>query len=188
MSKWILRTNSESYVFDRFVDAVAAFKTKISNYIEENKGVFDRDGMPFAPGAFFSGKYDEGTITDEEIVVQIRTSMLCGSFIWKDAEHSKENAIKSLKGDIHYEGENEFDEKLRIDIKTSPEEVVLDITHHDGVKDETYMRSNALILDNPSKDYYFESHQIVTTSTKRSSIGKIADLEISLKQAKYYGC
>lgn len=184
MTKWILTTNSESYVFDRFVDAVAVFKTKISNYIEENKDVFDRDGMPFAPGAFFSGKYDEGTITDEEIVVQIRTSMLCGSFVWKDAEHSKENAIKSLKGDIHYEGENEFGEKLRIDIKTSPEEVLLEIAHFDGIRDETYMRSNAMIFDDPSKEYYFASHQIVTTSSKRSELGKVVDIDIRIKGCK----
>lgn len=184
MTKWVLTINKDSYEFGHFADAVAIFKTKISDYIEENKDVFDRDGMPFAPGAFFSGKYDDGTITDEEIVVQIRTSMLCGSFIWKDANRSKENANKSLKGDIHYEGQNEFDEELTIDITASSDEMTLNITHFDGVKNKTYLRSNALIFDDPSKEYYFGSHQIVTTSSKRSELGKIADYDICLRKSK----
>ena len=45
-------------------------------------------------------------------------SMLCRSFIWRGANYSKDNAIKSLKGDIHFFGRNEYDEELKIDIES----------------------------------------------------------------------
>lgn len=120
------------------------------------------------PGYIFSCKYNDGTISDEEIVVQTRMSMLCGSFIWRGADYSKDNAIKSLKGDINFIGKNEYDEELKIDIESLLEEVILDITHFDGVKDQTFMRSNAFTFDDPNKVYYFNSHQIITTTSKKT--------------------
>lgn len=109
-------------------------------------------------------------------------------FIWRGADYSKDNAIKSLKGDIHFIGKNEYDEELKIDIESSFEEVILDITHFDGVKDKTYMRSNAFIFDDPNKVYYFNSHQIITTTPKEKNLGKVVDINIQLRQDNCNNC
>ena len=140
------------------------------------------------PRIHFFCKYNDGTISDEEIVVQTRMSMLCRSFIWRGAGYSKDNAIKSLKGDIHFVGKNEYDKELKIDIESLPEEVILDITHFDGVKDQTFMRSNAFIFDDPNKVYYFNSHQIITTTPKEKNLGKVVDINIQLKQDNWSNC
>ena len=39
------------------------------------------------------------------------------------------------------------DEELEIIVKSSPEEVILDITHYDGIENSTYLHSNAFIFD-----------------------------------------
>ncbi len=184
MAKWILTVDNETFDFNNFTDAVTMFKAEISKHMEANEDIFGREGEPFTPDVFLSSKYDDGTISDEEIVVQTRMSMLCKSFMWRGANDSKENAIKSLKGDIHYFGKNEYDEELEIDIESLPEEVILDITHFDGVKDQTYMRSNAFIFDDPNKVYYFNSHQIITTTPKEKNLGKVIDFNVVLKGEK----
>ena len=181
MTKWILNVDFETFEFTNFEDAVTMLKAEISKHMEVNEDIFGRQGEPFAPDAFLGSKYDDGTISDEEIAVQTRMCMLCRSFIWRGANYSKDNAIKSLKGDIHYFGKNEYDEELSIDIKSLKDEVILDITHFDGIHDETFMRSNALIFDDPNKMYYFSSHQIVTTTHKEEDLGKVVGINISLK-------
>lgn len=188
MSKWILTVDNETFEFDHFSDAVTMLKAEISKHMEVNEDIFGRDGEPFTPDAFLYCKYVDGTITDEEIVVQTRMSMLCRSFIWRGADYSKDNAIKSLKGDIHFISKNEYDEELKIDIESSSEEVILDITHFDGVKDKTYMRSNAFIFDDPNKVYYFNSHQIITTTPKEKNLGKVVDINIQLRQDNCNNC
>ena len=181
MAKWILTVDNETFDFNNFSDAVTMLKAEISKHMEINEDIFGREGEPFTPDVFLSSKYDNGTISDEEIVVQTRMSMLCRSFIWRGANYSKDNAIKSLKGDIHFFSKNEYDEELKIDVKSLPEEVVLDITHFDGAKDETYLHSNAFIFDDPDKEYYFNSHQIVTTTSKEKDLGKVVDINIQLR-------
>lgn len=188
MAKWILTVDNETFEFDNFSDAVTMLKAEISKHMEVNEDIFGREGEPFTPDVFLSSKYDDGTISDEEIVVQTRMSMLCRSFIWRGANYSKDNAIKSLKRDIHFFGKNEYDEELKIDIKSLPEEVILDITHFDGIKDETYLRSNAFIFDDPGKVYYFNSHQIITTSQKEKNLGKVVDISIQLRQDNCKDC
>ena len=90
--------------------------------------------------------------------------------------------------DIHFFGKNEYDEELKIDIKSLPEEVILDITHFDGVKDETYLHSNAFIFDDPGKVYYFNSHQIITTTPKEKNLGKVVDISIQLRHDNCKDC
>ena len=65
------------------------------------------------------------------------------------------------------------------------DEVVLDITHYNGIKDETYMRSNAFIFYDSNKKYYFNSYQIVTTTSKEKDLGKIVNIDISLEPVEY---
>ena len=178
MTKWILNVNFETFEFTNFQDAVTMLKAEISKHMEINEDIFGRQGEPFEPDAFLDTKYDDGTISDEEIAVLTRMRLLCRSFIWRGANYSKDNAIKSLKGDIHYFGKNEYNEELSIDIKSLKDEVILDITHFDGIRDKTYMRSNALIFDDPSKVYYFNSHQIITTTPKEKNLGKVIDFNI----------
>lgn len=182
MNKWFLTIDNEAVEFDNFNDAVAMLKAEISKHMEMNEDVFGEEGEPFESGAFFFSKYEDGTITDEEIVVQTRMTMLCRSFLLRGADLSKDNAMKSLKGDIHYLGKDEYDDELEIVVLSSPEEVILDIAHCDGIENRTYLRSNAFIFDDSNKEYYFNSHQIVTTTSKRKNLGKVVDINVRLSK------
>lgn len=183
MKKWILLVNKERFDFSNFHDAATMLKAEISKHMEINEDVFGREGDPFSPGAFFSGRYLDGTITDEDIVVSTRLNMLCRSFIWRGIDFAKDNARKSVLNSIHYMSKNdEFGEQLNIDIDVKKDEIVLDVTHYDSDGKETYMRSNAFILDDLHKKYYFKSHQIVTTTSQKDDLGKVVDLNILLKE------
>ena len=185
MKKWVLEINSKTTEFVNFKDAVTKMKDEIFNHIKTNEDVFWSEGMPFAAEAFFSWKYDDGTITDEDIVVDTRTNMLCRSFIWKDAENSKENVLLSLRKSIHYYFENTlFQRKLIINIDLLSNEVKMDISHYERNNEETYMRSNAFIFDDASKEYYFKSHQIINSSDKKEDLGKQININILLKEVE----
>lgn len=181
MDKWILMIDEDKYEFNKFSDAIYMLKAEIIKHIEVNDEAYTNGGEPFLSGAFFFYKYDQGTITDEEIVVETRYKMLLRSLITRDLEYSKKDAIKSIKGNINYSGKNEFDEELKIDVQSKPNEISLDIIYNEGFDDEAYLHSNAFIFDDPTKEYYFISHWIINTSS-RHNIGKVVDIKIRLKQ------
>ena len=181
MGKWILMVDENKYEFDKFNDAISMFKAEIIKHIEVNDEAYTDGGEPFSTGSFFFYKYDKGTIKDEEIVAETRMKMLFRSLIIRDLDYSIENAIKSIKGNINYSGKNEFDDELKINIKSKLREISLDIIYNDGTDDENYLSSNAFIFDDPSIEYYFLSNWIINTS-RRHNIGKVVDIKIRLKQ------
>lgn len=72
MKQWILTINGEPQVFDDFIKAVRKLKNIIHKHVDFNKDVYEITCLPDDVGAFFNYKFDEGIVTDEEIVIEAR--------------------------------------------------------------------------------------------------------------------
>ena len=190
MNKWIVTKDGIKEEFLNFKDALNIFLNEIADHIwynsscnrdEENDWVYNDCSIPFAVGVFFNSKYDERTITDEEIVLESRLHMLLGHLMSKDANEIKDNAFKVLKHSLIYQGA-EMDTKINIKVDLDPNEVVVDITADDG--DESYLRTNAFVMDDDSKTYYFRSKQYVVTAHNPKNLGKEISLDIKLEKVE----
>ena len=103
------------------------------------------------------------------------------AFMFRNADDSKKYANRALKGDIHYSGKDPYDDELSIDIVKTEDEIKLDIVHFDQF-DEEYLRSNAFIFDDQDKDYYFKSHQIISSWAMENKTSRKIDIDVSLKK------
>lgn len=182
MHSWVVTTNQDTYSFAFFGDAVNCFKKLIKDYIRSGDDIFINDCTPFQVGCFFSTKYDNGEITDEEIAISTRVDMLLNCLMWHEPKYSKKDALNIIKKNIRYNGINhnkEFDEKLSLSIEKKDSEIIYESFLDDG--DETYLKTNAFIFDDHEKTYYYKSHQIVVASTKKDVLGTNADCDIVLE-------
>ena len=182
MDMWVILDESgKKRVFPSFKKASDVFRKMIKDYIYDNNDVFLGDSMPFQVGCYFAFRWDEGKITDEEIAINARLQRLLDSltFPWPKA---RDYAISSVPKDIDYLGfEDEFDnEKVEIHIRHIEMTIELDLTHDDGV--ESYIRTNAFLLMDRTKEYYFNSSQIVTCCEDAEELLRPAVLNIRLKK------
>lgn len=183
MNKWIVTSSNLEKSFDCFSDAVVFFRGVIINYIKTNKDIFVHNCMPFQPGAFFFYKFNDGVITDEEIVIEYRITNLLNTFECSE-KSLNEFVNNALNKSIKYRGIiDKIEEELIINADKSQDEIKLEIIdndlHEDG--DNTYLYTNAFIFNDEHKEYYFNSHQVINTSDKPENLGKSVDLIISLK-------
>ena len=181
MSNWTVTINKEEYEFDMFSEAVRMMKTAIKQHICINTDVFNTEANIFTPDVFFFNKQQTGDLYDEDIIAHKRMSLLMYAFMHRDADDSKKCANRALKGDIHYSGKDPYDDELTIDIVKTDDEIKLDIVHFDQF-DEEYLRSNAFIFDDQDKDYYFKSHQIISTWAMEDKTSRKIDIDVSLKK------
>ena len=180
MPQWIVQTEEGQQRYNGFEEAVAAFRQIIREYIEGNDEIFGRDSTPFQVGAFFGYKYDEGIISDEEIVVSTRLDNLLNSFRFNNQEEAERLAVTMMPRDIDYEGEiEEFGEKLTIRVTHHNREIEAVVIHDDG-QNQTYLETNAFIFDNLGMVYSFKSHQIISTTWKEGNLGKVVDLFVRI--------
>lgn len=181
-NKWIVKHNGVEKTFDWFSDATLYFRSSINEYFESNKDVFAHDSyIPSQLGVYFFYKYDEGIITDQEIAIESRISKQLDSFKFL-YDNSGNFARKVLINNIDYEGTiDEFYETLMIKAIKTDNEIQLEINDDDG--DKTFLLTNAFILDDKSKMYYFNSHQIINcvSEENREDLGKSVDLYITLE-------
>lgn len=191
MNKWLMTLNNEKIEFDNFNNALSSFLKEISKYFWEhayinkdatNVFVFDSACMPDALGGFFYHLNDDRIITDEEIVLEARLRMLCSYFGCDDPKDIKSNALKSINKsfDYHYEDE-EIGYQVDIKVDYSPEEIVTELKAGYG---DSYLHTNAFIMDDENKKYFFKSHQVCNISSRKSDLGKVADLDITLEKTK----
>ena len=61
----------------------------------------------------------------------------------------------------------------------SPEEIVVELNADNG---DSYLYTNAFVMDDRSKKYFLKSHQVCNTSAKKSDLGVFADLDITLEK------
>lgn len=180
MLQWIVQTEEFQQKYESFEEAVATFRQIIREYIEGNEEIFGCDSTPFQVGAFFGYKYDEGIISDEEIVASTRLDNLLNSFRFRDREKAEKIAITMMPRDIDYEGETEeFGEKLTIRVTHHDPQIEAVVIHDDG-QNQTYLETNAFIFDNPDMVYSYKSHQIINTTWKEGNLGKVVDLFVRI--------
>lgn len=191
MGTWIVNNKaSEKETYQDFETAVKRFRNIIANFFwdfsyegpEDKKtlNVFGLCGVPDQIGAYFSYKYDERTITDEEIVIDQRLEMLLDFLKCQDTKDLKENTLKVIKKPIHYHGEiEEFEQTVDINVDLLKDEVVVSLE-----SDGDYLKTNAFIFDNQDKTYYFDCSATCHTSTKEEDLGKVVFLDITLTKVE----
>ncbi len=191
MSKWLVTLNNDKSEYDSFEDALAVFLKEVREYFwKHTQGpwnkestevfVFDSDNLPDSLGAFFTYLYNDRIITDDEILLETRLRMLLSRLGYNNPVQIKDNALKSISKsyDYHY-----IDEEIGylIDIKVdySPEEIVVELN---ADSEDSYLHTNAFVMDDSSKKYFLKSHQVCLTSPKRSDLGVFVDLDITLEK------
>ena len=185
MNEWIILNNGREILYNDYQEALADFLTIIAdhlwNHSYNNKSngspVYDRCGTPCRVGEFLGIRYDEYTISDEDIVVQSRLDMLLGNFRYKDANNIKTNALKIIKHSIKYHSRNEeFDQEISINIELKPKEIIAEVIGEDSL-----LKTNAFIFDDYLQKYYFVSEQKIMTSNDLQHLGKMVKLNITLQ-------
>ena len=181
MDRWKIEYDNITKYYENFSDAVDYFRSCIYNYIIENDEIFAKSCIPFQPEVFYHYKFENGIITDEEIAVGVRAKRLLDTLSFPSDCLKDNDSIKNiLIKDIHYTGcIEEFYENVKVNATKSKDEIVLELIHFDV--EETYLKTNAFIFDDCKKDYYFDSHQIINTTSNHTNLGKHVDLNITLK-------
>ncbi|MCR5491613.1 MAG: hypothetical protein K6F32_05750 [Bacilli bacterium] len=189
MSKWLVTLNNDKSEYDSFEDALAVFLKEVSEYFRKHSyvnkesteiDVFDSTNLPDSLGAFFNYLYNDRIITDNEILLETRLRMLLSRLACDNPVQIKDNALKSISKsyDYHYSDE-EIGYLIDIKVDYSPEEIVVELNAYNG---DSYLYTNAFVMDDSSKKYFLKSHQVCFTSAKKSDLGAFADLDITLEK------
>lgn len=185
MNEWIIFNNGREIIYSDYQEALKYFLTIVADHLWNNSynnkdngsPVYDHCCTPDRVGEFLEIRYEERTISDEEIVIQSRLNMLLDPLLSKDDNEIKNNALKVIKHSINYHSRNEeFDEDLDINVELKTEEIVVDIVGEDSL-----FKTNAFIFDNDLQKYYFISKQRITTSNDPEHLGKMVEISIALQ-------
>ena len=190
MGKWVLTKNGHQEIFDNYDKALHMFLGNILDHLctyrdkkdDYSSGleVYDYKCVPYVVGIFFNKKYDDKTITDEETAIDVVLAQLLSSFLSRNPEQIKENALKTVNTSFNYKDEDdEFNEKLSIVVRKRKDEIALQIIANN--RNENRFKTNAFIMDDPTKRYYFESKQRVIVSTKKDCVGKVVEIDLWLE-------
>lgn len=180
MYSWIVTQDREALRFESFQEAVEYYRKTLENFYKSN----DHDGFgialyPFDVGSFFSYKYDQELITDEEIITDARMGRLMYYLFWLN---DVENLNRIKHGPINYHGEiEEFPAELSVSITYSKDEITAGFEHFEN-GEKTFLKTNAFIFKDSGKAYYFKTHQIirVVNGECRHLLGTSVDLDLTL--------
>lgn len=180
--KWIVSNNIRDEYYNDFNRAVFAFKVMIIHQMRTQKDIYDQYGLPMEVGCHFAYKYDEGLVDDNDLIGFSRLMMLCSALKkdYLDINKCNDFASSRVKGNVNLHSEiEEFEESVDLDIKRHKDEIILDVKVN---KDETYsIFTNAFLFKDNTKDYYFKSHQFITTSNNPDDLGKPMNIDVTLK-------
>ena len=190
MGKWVLTKNGHQEIFDNYNKALHMFLGNILDHLctyrDRKDGyssgleVYDYECVPYAVGIFFNKKFNDETITGEEIAINKTLAKLLSLFLSRNPKQIKEKALKIISATFSYkEKDDEFDEKLNIVVRKRKDEIALQIIANN--RNENRFKINAFIMDDPTKRYYFESKQRVIVSTKKDCVGKVVEIDLSLE-------
>ena len=70
--KWMLKNNDNEEIFDDFNKATVAFKNDICDHMRKNQSIYDIYNLPEDVCCHFAYKYDEGTISDDDLIAFCR--------------------------------------------------------------------------------------------------------------------
>lgn len=183
--KWLVKIGIDEREYDSFDEAVAEFRQVIFDFVstycpsneeEEPCIAFNNSAVPNFANEYFYYKYDSSTISDEEIILDNRLRMLMEYLYCPNLDELKEATLGNIKHSYKYEDEiKEINSKLYVDIDYSPDEVKVYLSGNEG-----FLETNAFIFDDEDKKYYFESNQVVRTSSNPDDLGSVVFLNIYL--------
>lgn len=187
-SEWVIEEEGKESEFPNFPSAFIAFMARIQRYLEENEDAFYCNAVPFAVAAMFSALYD-GKIGDSAIVAETRIRRACQCLV---AFHAGDTELPLSEGVLGPGKKtfciNEIDpftgDALKGEIKDLDRVLSIDLRLGEG-EDASILKTNALRpfpYCSPQADYYFISHQVISTSSQWELIGKRADLELELRR------
>ena len=187
-AKWVIKEGEAETTFPNFPSAFIAFSSRIQRYFRENEDAFDDDCVPFAVAAMFSALF-EGKIGDRAIVAEarIRRACRCLRAIYAGATELPLSEVvldRSKKAMDINETDPITGDALKGEIKDLGRVLSIDLRLGEG-EDASILKTNALRpfpYCSPQADYYFISHQVISTSSQRELIGKRADLELELRR------
>lgn len=187
MKKWIIDHNGNKTKYRKYTDAVNEYLRIISEHFwgnsdnNKNNGstVYDIDLVPSVLSAYFSYKFDNRSISDEEIVLYNRLGLLFSYFLSEDKDQIKDNMNKVIIHSYSYHQEiEEISTKVDIELNKNDENLSLDIKVDDG--DINILKTNGFSLVKNDNKYYLNSIQHIFTSNNPSDLGKIIEMNISL--------
>ena len=131
--------------------------------------------MPFSVGVLEGCLYDSNSITDDEIILFGRISMLLNRIIEKD---ERIPALEYIKHDYRYHFEDGYIYDLNI-IKKEDEIILSLVVDQGDYKD--ILETNMFSL-NENKSYYFKSIQnvIIYSPGDKLPLGAIVSIDIAL--------
>lgn len=164
-NKWILNIDGSIIEYNDFDAAVKGFKAAINAALDDEKFFDSADFTPFPLGAFISYKYDKDSISDEEIVVSTRVSLLMSSLCWEDARVFKTRPSPSLGVPILTPAKMAMARKLKgltSPLKKRGDEISLNITQSGG---GMRLSSSAFSIGNPALSCYFHCEDSVNEAS-----------------------
>lgn len=177
---WVLKCNESKKEYHSFEEAKNAFRKCVIDAIGDRDAYID--GVPFSFGAYFSGKHDSCTITDEEIVIVARTRSLLSFLLYRmESEELKSKIRKLIRKTYSYQGVDEFDVEASAQIERNPREITVNL-EIDENGDANFLKTNAFLMDDEDKEYFFSAKEMISTSRNREKLGKIISSEISLSK------
>lgn len=154
--------------------AIDIINDELIAHFDENKQCY-YNRMPFSVGVLEGSLYEDNSITDEQIVLFERISMLLNRLIQKEEPIKALDYIKHSYL-FHYEDENIYDLNI---IKNEDEIVLKLIVDQEDYKD--ILETNMFSI-NKNKSYYFKSIQRVVAYSPgdKLPLGAVVCLEITL--------
>ena len=183
---WKVTINDkEEYRFVDFNDAVDCFRKNLANYlishshnspITDEPIIFTHSAVPIDVAVHFGELYDSAKITDEEILVETRLSMLMESLLCKDAEKAKYRAMDVISMEFDYKYNQGDKTEVMIESTCMPKEITVDLKTEDSA-----LQTNAFLIEDGDLGYYFNSSIVCHSSTHEEDLGKRVEFTIKLE-------
>ena len=103
--------------------------------------------------------------------MESRLSLLLSSLKYSDLKDSELNASKAIKKNIFYNHvEKEINTKVILSLRKNHKNIILDLSINDG--DDVFIKTNSFLFNKEISNFYFKSHQLITTSENSEKLGK----------------
>ena len=169
-----LRIDDGICTVDSLNEAISIINDELMDHFDNYDQCF-HNRMPFSVGVLESSLYDNNSITDDEIILFGRISMLLNRIIQIDEPIP---ALEYIKHDYRYHLEDECIYDLNI-IKKEDEIILSLVVDHEDYKD--ILETNMFSL-NENKSYYFKSIQnvIIYSPGDKLPLGAKVSIDIAL--------
>ena len=183
---WVLKINDkEEYHFMNFNVAAECFRSYLANYlishshnsqVTDEPILFARSAVPMDIMVHFGQLYDAAKITDEEILIETRLSMLMESLLSKDIKRAKYRAMDVITMEFDYKYNHPEEAEVIIESTCSPKEITIDLKSND-----CFLQTNAFLIEDDNLDYYFKSSIVCCASNNDEDLGKRVEYTIKLE-------